>query len=73
MTHDKKTHAMAGFFIAVLFTFLLSPDMGMLAAIVAGMAKVLHDEYIYYDFDHWDMLATWAGGAVGVILTEAIK
>ena len=72
MPYDKKLHFAAGCIIAVIVAQYSTP-WGLLAAMAAGVGKELVDEIRYSGSDMKDMLATWAGGVVGVIIAEVIK
>jgi len=73
MAYDKQLHFIAGFLIAILAGYFFSPLWGLTAAIVAGLLKEVRDWYCYHGFDEKDMLSTWLGGLLGMIITGAIK
>lgn len=71
MADDKKLHMLCGFCIA-LFVGMYSPKLGLTIGMVAGIAKEAYDYYSYGVFDRMDMLATWAGAAIGAALAWGI-
>ena len=73
MAVDKQLHFAAGLLIAIAVGYTISPEWGFCAAVFAGLMKELRDWGCYQGFDAKDMLATWAGGLLGTILTGAIK
>lgn len=66
---DKKLHFLGGFFLSFSFSFV-SPLVGFCVAIFAGWAKEQYDQRHpeSHTKDEKDMLATWFGGVVGIIL-----
>lgn len=60
MAHDKKLHLGAGVVIAVLVG-------------VAGMLKECMDWCCYRRFDWKDMVVTWLGGFVGLIIAMMLR
>ena len=73
LAYDKKLHFGAGVLISCLFGLAFSPLVGLQLSIVAGLCKEIYDWHDYGGFDIADMFATWAGGAVGYFIIEAIK
>ncbi len=71
MADDKKLHMLCGFCIA-LFVGMYSPKLGLTAGMAAGIAKEIYDYFSYGVFDRMDMLATWAGAAIGAALALGI-
>ena len=75
--YDKYLHFLAGFIIAVLVSTVTEyPVFGLAAAVFAGFMKEMRDWGCYQGFDRMDMLATWAGGAVGcafVVFVEFLE
>lgn len=71
MADDKKLHMTCGFCIA-LFVGVYSPKLGLMAGMAAGIAKEIYDYFSYGVFDKMDMLATWAGAAIGAALAWGI-
>ena len=65
--HDKLLHSFYGILIYVVAS-LVNPMFGILAVIVAAVAKELYDEFIYGGFDWKDIIAT-----VGIPLLLFIK
>jgi len=55
--HDKLLHSFYGILIYVAAA-LINPMFGILAAIVAAVAKELYDEVRYGGFDWVDIVAT---------------
>ena len=66
---DKQLHFLGGFCLSFAFSFV-SPLVGFLVAIFAGWAKELYDQRHpeSHTKDDADMLATWLGGVIGIIL-----
>jgi len=64
---DKQLHLLAGFGIASIFD---SWWLGLIAVIIAAVAKELYDLYIKKTkFDKLDAIYTVAGGICGIIAT----
>ena len=73
MPYDKKLHFGAGVIISCLFGCIFSPLVGLQLSILAGLCKEIYDWQDYGCFDIFDMIATWAGGAVGFIILCILK
>jgi len=73
MAFDKRLHFAAGLIISVIIGYYSSPEWGLFAAMFAGLMKELRDWGCYRGFDWRDMMATWLGGLLGMILTGAAK
>ena len=71
MAEDKKLHMTCGFCIA-LFVGMYSPKLGLMVGMTTGIAKETYDYCSYGVFDRMDMLATWAGAAIGAALALGI-
>ena len=71
MADDKKLHMLCGFCIAVVVG-VYSPKLGLTVGMAAGIAKEAYDYCSYGVFDRMDMLATWAGAAIGAALAWGI-
>lgn len=66
---DKILHFMAGAVVyAIFFMLLESAWFAGFFVLVAGTAKEVYDEIDYDGADHFDALATFAGGAVAALL-----
>ena len=66
---DKKYHFLAGIIICFVVALIFkNPMFGLIAAVVAGLAKEAYDYYDYGKFDFADALATWVGGIAGYIV-----
>ena len=65
--YDKKLHLICGCIIALLVG-LYNPIYGLLAGMIAGVAKEVYDYYDYNLFDKYDMFYTWAGAVIGTCL-----
>ena len=67
--YDKKLHFIAGIIICVLVALIFkNPMYGLIASVVAGIAKEAWDYYDYGKPDFMDCLATWVGGIAGYIV-----
>ena len=66
---DKRLHFLGGAVLCFAFSFV-SPVVGLLVAIFAGYAKEMYDNRHpeKHTADDLDMLATWFGGVVGLVL-----
>jgi hypothetical protein len=64
MTLDKQAHFFAGAAIAATIALYLNPALGLVAGILAGLAKELYDRAGYGTPDLKDFLATAAGACV---------
>ena len=71
IAYDKKLHLAAGFIISLSSAFI--GVFGLLAALMAGVAKEIYDYIDYGKYDPLDMEATWMGGIIGFVLVMAIK
>ena len=69
---DKGCHFIAGFIIAIVFTFTLNPLWGLVMGVVAGIIKEAYDEYRYGGGDFFDVFATVVGTFAGVVLSDII-
>ncbi len=63
--YDKRLHFIAGLLISLAVSIAINPTCGLIAAMVAGVAKEVKDYLDYGGPDVIDCLATWAGGGVG--------
>ncbi len=74
MTKDKLYHLIAGFVIAISIG-LFSPILGLVAAVLAGIAKdVVWDLYLKRGtFELLDILATAVGAVIGAIVSTTIN
>lgn len=72
MPYDKKLHFLCGLLISLLIG-LYNPTYGLLAGMMAGVAKEVYDYYDYGVFDEDDMLATGVGAVVGACLCMIAK
>jgi hypothetical protein len=71
---DKALHFGAGFLITLVVGFLTTPVVGFLAAFAAGVLKEIYDYYGQGEvFDPVDMIVTWAGGIIPLILLNVIS
>lgn len=64
---DKVVHFQVGYMLATIFPIL--PMYGLAIAMICGFLKEVYD-YFHPDkhtCDKWDMIATWAGGLLGII------
>ncbi len=64
-SQDKVLHILAGLIITIAVGFALTVSHGVLAGVIAGLAKELYDQYDYNGFDFLDLLATYAGVCIG--------
>lgn len=65
---DKVYHLLVGFLIALVLGFF-NPALGLIAAMVAGVAKEVYDKYIKKSFaDPLDTIATTIGGVFGLVV-----
>ncbi len=60
---DKRAHIIAGTVVAAGFRHM-GPGVGLLAALVAGIAKELYDARFGGDVSLGDIVATAAGGVL---------
>ena len=65
---DKQAHAWAGLAIMLSASLFFGWGFGLAVAIAAGVGKEIRDYLGHGTPDHWDAVATAAGGAVGAIL-----
>lgn len=72
MSYDKKLHLLAGLAIAIIFGWQY-PLIGLLAGIIAGIAKEVYDYLDYGLFDKKDMLFTWLGATIGALVSVLYK
>lgn len=63
---DKLLHFAAGAIIAFPATLAVGEVWGIAIAVFAGVAKEIRDELAYGGADLGDLLATVAGGLVGM-------
>ena len=63
---DKTYHLIVGFIITLAVgLFFGNVAAGLLAGVVAGVAKEVKDYLDYGKFDGFDMFATWIGSFLG--------
>ena len=73
MGKDKLYHLIAGFVIAFIIAFW-RPEVGLLTAIIAGIAKEVYDKYIKKSYaDPVDTIATTVGGILGAAASILIQ
>jgi hypothetical protein len=65
---DLQAHAWAGLAIMLTVSLFFGWGFGLAVAIAAGVGKEIRDYLGHGTPDHWDAVATAAGGAVGAIL-----
>ncbi len=66
---DKILHFIAGIVICIITALILkNPLYGLIASVVAGIAKEFWDYHSYGKLDFMDALATWIGGIAGYIV-----
>ena len=66
---DKKLHFIAGLIICIVVALIFkNPMYGLIASVIAGVAKEVYDYYDYGKIDFLDTLATWVGGIAGYIV-----
>jgi hypothetical protein len=65
---DLQAHAWAGLAIMLSASLFFGWGLGLAVAIAAGVGKEIRDYLGHGTPDHWDAVATAAGGAVGAIL-----
>jgi hypothetical protein len=69
---DKRLHAAAGFIIALLLS-VISPLIGIIATVVAGIGKEVYDKVIKKGkAELLDFVFTFLGGVLGVIAYQVI-
>ena len=73
MQQDKKIHIGAGFLIALVVGFIFGSETGLMAALIAGIAKEVWDYFGHGTCELNDFLATLQGGIAGFILLLIIK
>ena len=66
--NDKALHMIAGLIISLVLGWIYSPLLGLVVAIIAGIAKELWDYMGNGVSDFKDILATAEGGFIGYIL-----
>lgn len=72
--YDKKLHFGAGLGIALLVGIVsFVPWYGLVAGVLAGIAKEVYDWHDYGKFDVKDMIATWIGALVGFGIITALQ
>ena len=72
--YDKQLHFIAGLIICILVSLIFkNPMYGLIASVVAGVAKEIYDYFDYGKIDFLDTLATWVGGIAGYIVGVLIK
>lgn len=73
MKRDKLYHLVAGFVIAFAISFW-RPEIGLFAAIAAGIAKEVYDKYgKKTEADPIDTIATTVGGILGAAASILIQ
>lgn len=72
MPYDKKLHFLCGCIISLLIG-LCNPVYGLLAGMIAGVAKELYDYLDYGGPDIKDFLATAVGSILGALVCEVIR
>ena len=63
---DKCLHVIAGVVIFAIVHFV-SWQVGVVAVLVIGIAKELFDYFTSGDASVWDVVATFAGGLLGLL------
>lgn len=71
MEEDKKLHLLAGLGISIIFGWQ-NPLIGLVAGLLAGIAKEVYDYMDYGLYDTKDMLYTWVGTVLGAGLCYLI-
>jgi hypothetical protein len=71
MGDDKKLHFLCGCIISLLVG-LYNPTYGLLAGMVAGLAKEVYDYIDYGGPDIKDFLATAVGSILGALVSEVM-
>ena len=66
--NDKLIHMIAGFIITLAVSALYSPTLGLVCAVIAGIAKELYDRWDYGVFDLDDLASTIVGGGIAFII-----
>lgn len=69
---DKIMYLIAGLVISLLAAYLFGAPSGFLVGVLAGVAKWVADEYLYYGADYFDFYATVAGAMLGAIIYGTI-
>lgn len=69
MSKDKLLHFVAGFGIALVFSALFGPVIGICAGVSAGILKEIYDEITYGGADFGDLAATVAGALLAAALS----
>lgn len=73
MKRDKVYHLIAGFIIAFAISFW-RPDIGLFAAIAAGILKEVYDKCgKKTEADPLDAIATTVGGVIGAVASLLIQ
>jgi len=66
---DKILHFIAGIVVCIIVALIFrNPLYGLIASVLAGIAKEAWDHYDYGKIDFLDCLATWIGGIAGYIV-----
>ena len=65
---DLQAHAWAGLAIMLTVSLFFGWGLGLAVTIAAGVGKEIRDYLGHGTPDHWDAVATAAGGAVGAML-----
>ena len=65
---DLQAHAWAGLAIMLTVSLFFGWGLGLAVPIAAGVGKEIRDYLGHGTPDHWDAVATAAGGAVGAML-----
>lgn len=83
MEQDKKLHLIAGFAVAVVVGWLMTPMTGFMAGLIAGLGKEGYDLVVNYlakrrgekpphSADIEDFLYTAIGGALGTMVLGVV-
>lgn len=72
MQLDKILHAVAGYAV-YLTVFPFGMEWAALATLVAAVGKEVYDKYFGGTVDHYDAVATVAGGGVALVVSKVLE
>lgn len=66
---DKANHVVYGVLIYAISSILITPTFSLIAVFITAVAKELYDNYNGKRFSYGDVMATVAGGIIGLLIS----